>query len=536
MKPGWVLKGVLAAGAVFAMTCQAFAGLDGPAPLAWRWSPQSQGVPDGSPVVTDAGVFAANGNRVYGIDRDTGNTLWRFPYSEPLNARVASPLGLSGENLICGLEDGSLLAVDTRSGKQVWRVNLEAKMTTAPVSTAGVILMGIGPGEILAVKASDGTPLWPKPYHPSEAMNPYLQATDGAIFFMSGRTLTCLDVLSGKPRYTPKVFAQYGGNFNVVGDKVYVSTGNFITVLRASDGRKVWEHNVPEVLSSAPGADDDFVVGVSRSGNLYAFDNTGKPVFKKGVALGATTRYAPVVVGNTATVTTQSGTISMVNIQTGEIKWNTVIRPAILAKQVVASGLAARGNREVVQTAKQVEYVQAAGAPVLAGDSLFVLARDGTMLAYDKTNGVDLTPPEVRMVFPYAGDLVAGKAPMTILFKLEDLGVGVAPDSVKVTINDAVYAYKLNTDGYLEVNIAVDKKNPQIKDGRARVVVDLSDWLGNKTSAVFALTIDNLLPALGGPKKLGPTTNPGIPGVPGGMPPPGGGDGGGDGGGGGGGR
>ncbi|MES1228072.1 MAG: PQQ-binding-like beta-propeller repeat protein, partial [Armatimonadota bacterium] len=329
-----------------------------------------------------------------------------------------------------------------------------------------------------------------------------------------------------------------GAMFNTIGDKVYVSSGSYITVLNLADGRKVWEASVPDSLAAAPGASEEFVVGVTRTGSLYAFTNTGHAVFKKGVDLGSTTRYAPVVSGTTATVATQVGTVTMVDIQSSEIKWNTVIRPASMVGQGNVGGVTPRGQAPTAAATKAVEYVQAAGAPILVGNSLFVLGKDGTLLSYDKANGVDLTPPEVRMLFPNPGDTISGRAPLSLIFRIDDLGVGVAVDTVKVIISDKSYPYKLNSEGYLEIQVTGAAAAPTIPDGRSKIHVIASDWLGNKIDKVFTLTIDNLLPPLGGPKKKAKPGAPTIPGMPPGMPPPGdGGDGGGDmGGGGGGGR
>ena len=494
------------AAAVCVMATAAWADFTGPAPLAWRWSPQSSGIPDGSPVVTDTAIFVGNGNRVYGIDRDSGNTLWRFPQSEPINSTVAAPLGYAEKKVIVGLEDFTLLAIDGLTGKQAWRVNLEAKVTTAPVSVGGTIVVGVAPGELVAVRASDGSKLWPKPFRASEPILPQIQAQGNSVYFMSGRTINCMDVISGKVKWHRNL-TQFGGSFNVVGDYVFTNSGSFITVLRASDGIKVWDRQVPEDLACAPGANSQWVVGVTRAGYLYAFDIQGRQVFKRGVKLGATTRHAPVLVGPMATVTTQVGTIVMVDVRSGDIKWNTTIHPSSTARPRSEAGLVSRGNQQAEES-NQSRYVQAAGSPVLSGDSLFILARDGTLLAYDRGNGVDLYPPEVHLLFPNAGDTVSGKAPMSIVLALDDLGVGVNQDSVTVTINGKPYAFKIDAEGYLTIEISSDKKNPPIVDGRAKVIVHAEDWLGNKADREFSLTIDNLLPALGGPKRQAPSNQP----------------------------
>lgn len=509
MNIGWMVKGTMAAVAVLAVASAALADFTQPAPLAWRWSPQSSGIPDGSPVVTDTAVYVGNGDRVYGIDRDSGNTLWRFPTSEPLNSLVAAPIGFAEHKVIVALEDFNVVAIDALSGKQAWRVNLEQKVVTPPVSIGGVVVMGVAPGELVALKAADGSRVWPKNFKASEPILPFIQAQGNSVFFMSGRTINCLDVTSGAVKWR-KNFTQFGGSFNVAGDYVFTNSGSFITVLRAADGVKVWDRQVPEDLACAPGANNQWVVGVTRAGYLYAFDILGRPVFKRGVKLGATTRHAPVMVGPMATVTTQVGTIVMVDVRSGEIKWNTTIHPTSTARPRAEGGLTARGTQQAADDQRS-RFVQAAGAPVISGNSLFLLARDGTLLSYDRDNGVDKWAPSADMVFPNPGDTVSGKAPMTLVFHVDDLGVGVNQDSISVTINGKPYAFKVDAEGYVNVEISSDKRNPPIADGRAKIIVHVIDWLGNVTDREYTLTIDNLLPALGGPRRQAPApANPGI--------------------------
>lgn len=510
MKPGWMVRGSVLAGAAMALAGVASAELSGPVPLAWRWAPQNQGAALGAPVVTSTAVYVGIGKRIYAIDRDSGNTLWRYPVSETLPSVVSSPVTLVGKHIVAGLDDGTVVAMDALTGKHAWRTTVEGRMSGDALAVDGKILYRTGGGEVMALNGQDGSPYWSNGYKPEEVATGGFFASEGAVIFLAGRTLTCLDVATQKPRWRQK-FAQYDAQFNLVGDRIYASTTTTVTVLSALSGKKVWERAAPDSFGSPLGASTEYVVGVSRTGTLFAFDASGRSLFKNGIDIGFSSRFAPVVVGRSAIVATQVGAITMVDLSSGVIKWNTVVRAAIKDSDNAAGGLNSRGGQPVGNQVQIPKYVPAAAAPVLSGESLFVQARDGTVLSFDKANGVDLTPPEVKMLWPNAGDTVAGKSPMSIVFRVDDLGIGVCPDTVRLEINGKQYTHEFTTEGYLTAKITVDKKNPPLPDGRAKLVVTAIDWLGNKVEKSFSLTIDNLLPALGGPRARATRTTAGQP-------------------------
>lgn len=157
----------------------------------------------------------------------------------------------------------------------------------------------------------------------------------------------------------------------------------------------------------------------------------------------------------------------------------------------------------------KIVTVQAAGSPVLDKSTLLVLARDGSLLAFDKETGIDLTPPKVTMTYPNAGDMVSSKPPLALVFKLEDEASGINEGTVKVTVDGKALDFTLTKEGLVVVRCSETGKN-HLTDGKKRILIEVSDWMGNVTHQEFSLTIDNDLP----PVQAVP--NPNQPGGPGG--------------------
>jgi len=93
--------------------------------LCWQpaWRPSRQRVQS-----TDSPVYGA----LRAIDPATGDRKWEFRYLSPSTAGLlttASGLIFSGDN------DGNLLALDSRSGKLLWRYQMGATMHgTSPIT------------------------------------------------------------------------------------------------------------------------------------------------------------------------------------------------------------------------------------------------------------------------------------------------------------------------------------------------------------------------------------------------------------------
>jgi hypothetical protein len=250
-------------------------------------------------------------------------------------------------------------------------------------------------------------------------------------------------------------------------------------------------------------------------------------------------------------VPTANGAINLVDPKKGTIDWSYVITP--LADAVAANPNAAGngnmpggggvpggggggfggglgGGGQTTTTNEKPLWVQAAGPATIAGNTLLISAKDGSILAFDRDLGVDLTPPTVKLLFPNSGDQVSGQPPLVLVFKIDDEASGVKPSTISIEIDGEKYVSKREKDGNYSVRFSQTGENKLLSDGRKVITVTVSDWLQNQRVAKFALTIDNSLR----PIILPGTANPnGLPGGNGGLGGGAGGKGGGEGGGGG---
>ena len=120
--------------------------------LAWVLS-MRDGQNQTTPLVHDGVMFLANpGNVVQAIDAATGDLIWEYRYGYPPDALKGTGatrgLALYGDKVFLAAYDASIIAIDMRTGEQVWQTTKVDYTqgfthTSAPVIANGVVVSGI---------------------------------------------------------------------------------------------------------------------------------------------------------------------------------------------------------------------------------------------------------------------------------------------------------------------------------------------------------------------------------------------------------
>src|SRR6266481_5417673 len=128
------------------------------------------------PIVNNGVMFVATpGNQVLAIDAKSGDLLWRFKRPIPDDMLLLHPtsrgVGLLGDKVYFAAADAFLIALDAKTGKEVWSAKVEDYthgyyMSLAPLVVDGKVIIGVSGGElgvrgfIAAFDAETGKPAW----------------------------------------------------------------------------------------------------------------------------------------------------------------------------------------------------------------------------------------------------------------------------------------------------------------------------------------------------------------------------------------
>jgi len=152
-----------------------------------------------------------------------------------------------------------------------------------------------------------------------------------------------------QPVWTTSVGSSEAFNFHpvVAGDMVYAAShrGNLAKIDLAT-GNKIWEVSVPERLAIGPGSDGRTTVAVSTKGTVFAYDESGKSIWK--VSVGSEVLSEPIVAGGIVIVRALDNRFIGLDAQTGVRKWVYQRQQSALSLRVGYGMLAI--NNEVIVT------------------------------------------------------------------------------------------------------------------------------------------------------------------------------------------
>ncbi len=530
----------------------AAAQFDGPAPLAWRFLQPTRVSPGGSPLVVGERIYQSVGGRVFCIDRETGNLRFRFPAVDPIPGvfRSSPVRAANGTSVVAG-DNKIVYGFDGETGELKWSYNLPGGLYGQPVAVNKYVIVGQSNNKLVAIDAENGQPGWTNPFNVLDGLNGTLGVyRDSVLFFTNRNEIVSLNVINQRFDWR-RALTQIPPNAQptVYGEDIFLVSGPYLIQLAASTGVPRWQQATGMIMNTAPAASASGVMVVSQDGKVMVYDPVNRQsITKKPIDLGTLAVARPTAVGTNFVVPTTIGGLALVDPKAGQVTWNYLIRPLGDPNQQNNAGAggpggglggglggpgggpggfgggpggfgggAGAGGGQNNQQPNRVVTIQPAAPAVLAGTTLLVPAKDGSILAFDRTTGVDLTVPKVEMLFPNPGDQVAGVPPLLLLFRIEDIASGIKNDTLKVEIGGQAMDYQLDRDGRIVVRFSQTGKNKPLSDGRKEIVVTVSDWLGNVAKQTYALTIDNTLP----PIRLPGTQDPNNPGG-GGIGGPGG--------------
>jgi outer membrane protein assembly factor BamB len=502
---------------VLALVAAATAQFDGPAPLAWRSVQPTSVAPGGSPVVDGDNIYQAIGGRIYCLDRTTGNKRWQFPQVEQIPGVFRNSPVLANGTLIAVGDNRIAYAIDAATGASKWSANLPTGSLGAPVLAGNMVVVALSDNSLTAFNVADGAPAWPNPYKVYDGLSGTLSSFgNNVLLFTNRQELVSLNTTTQKVAWHQR-FSQLPPTpaATVSGETIYTNSGPFLIALNANSGTARWQASTQMQLVFSPVVSPTGVMVVSQDGKVMVYDpSTRQAITKKPLDLGSLPIVQPTAAGNGKfIVPTANGAINLIDPTQVDSQWNYVVRPIgeVTAQPNNASnpgrGVGSRGATNTNNAPEKITSIQASAPAVVAGQTLIVPARDGSILAFDKNLGVDLTPPKVEMLFPNPGDQVSGQPPLLLLFRVDDEASGLKTGSVKVEVNGQALEHTLNKDGTVIVRFSMTGKNRPLADGRKEIVVTAMDWMGNEIKKTFALTIDNALNPIKLPGQ--DTTNPG---------------------------
>jgi outer membrane protein assembly factor BamB len=254
-------------------------------------------VPHGvmSELLVDKGsvYFGGGDGFLYSVNIDNGRLNWRYELRNPIISRPT----VSGGRIFITTSDDTVFAFDAGTGKWLWHY----RRRTAPLATilgasqpladGNEVLAGLSDGFLVALNIQDGQLKWEKKLHEAGKFtdvdaHPVLE--NGVIYIPSyDGSLYALKRANGDILWK----FEAGGSKDVLiqDDYIYLpSSDGSVFCIRKDNGKQVWKFDLDRGVPTQLVATDRWLIFGSSYQYLYALDKlTGKGVYRYNVGYGS---------------------------------------------------------------------------------------------------------------------------------------------------------------------------------------------------------------------------------------------------------
>lgn len=169
-------------------------------PLKEAWSINTHALIEFPPAIADGVAYVVNkyGN-AKAVRLSDRKILWERntnPKDAGKPTDVTGPVYYEGKVFFADV-DGNLVAVDAKSGAEVWKRKLVGHLESSPMAVGGTLYLGTDKTNVVAVRASDGKVLWQ--FNSPAAIKASPSFHDGRLYvadYESG--VFCLDAKNGR--------------------------------------------------------------------------------------------------------------------------------------------------------------------------------------------------------------------------------------------------------------------------------------------------------------------------------------------------
>jgi outer membrane protein assembly factor BamB len=261
-------------------------------PLREAWSISTHALIEFPPAVANGVAYVVNkyGNARAVRLRDR-KTLWQrvtHPDQSGPPTEVTAPTYHRGL-VFFAFVDGNLVAVDPKSGEQVWVRNLHAHLESSPMAVGGKLYIGSDTTDVIALRASDGEILWR--FNSPGAIKASPSFHNGRVFVADYEgAMFCLEAGTGRPAWrtnTTRVPPYGKGGFYsspaIAYGRVYAARDDgTVFAFDEKSGKVDWTFKTHDFVYGSPvvaqvsGTPPTVYIG-SYDKHLYALDaRTGK--------------------------------------------------------------------------------------------------------------------------------------------------------------------------------------------------------------------------------------------------------------------
>ncbi|MEK6805106.1 MAG: outer membrane protein assembly factor BamB [Pseudomonadota bacterium] len=285
---------------------------------------------------------------VFAFDAVAGRNLWRAE----TGARLSSGPSVHGALVLVGTLDAEVLALRRSDGNPQWRATLPSEVLAPPTLSGDVVVVRTADGRLFGLSAADGSRLWSvdrsQPALTLRGQSAPLAVGSTVIAGLDNGRLIALDARDGKPLWEQTVSAPNGRTeleritdidaHLIPGDGViYVASyGGEVAAVSLETGDVLWRYALKSYSGMAL-ADDRLVIS-DEDGRVWALDHKSGAVLWKQEGLLNRRVSAPAVQAGSAVVGDFEGYLHWLSLKDGSFVGRSKPFSDPIVAPVVAGG------------------------------------------------------------------------------------------------------------------------------------------------------------------------------------------------------
>lgn len=252
-----------------------------------------------TPMVVADRVFAADGyGHVVAVERFTGKRVWTARVGKPDKSGfrfwdrrdpsfVSGGVGVGEGRVLLGTTRGEVIALDVGDGSELWRAQLASEVLAPPVAWEDVVIVQTADDRLIALEAADGTQRWA---YAGQVPLLTVRGTatpvvEGGLVFagFGDGNVTAVNAASGEPVWNHRVMLPQGrteldrlvdvdGTPLLANGLLYAASfQGKLKALQPTDGEMIWELPASTHLDLAEGYgqiylidDNDFIHAIGQ--------------------------------------------------------------------------------------------------------------------------------------------------------------------------------------------------------------------------------------------------------------------------------
>ncbi|MSQ70617.1 MAG: outer membrane protein assembly factor BamB [Betaproteobacteria bacterium] len=296
----------------------------------WQANVGAAGTATFTPAVVARNVYAAAADgTVIRIDSDSGKVLWRTNVGAPLTGGVGADSAL----VAVGTGEGEVIVLDVDSGSLRWRARVSSEVLSAPAITGDLVLVRSVDSRIFAFDSRDGKRRWvyQRAGTPLVIRSPVGVAIGRglAIAGFPGGKLVALSLANGGARWEATVALPRGANelervTDVVGQAALgerevcaAAYQGRVACFDISNGNPLWARDMS--TTSGLSVDVRYVFVSDDAGAVHALDRAGGSSVWKQDRLFRRNLTTPLSLGQVIAVADVQGYVHFLSRDNGQI-------------------------------------------------------------------------------------------------------------------------------------------------------------------------------------------------------------------------